>query len=157
MDEELPLRADVPTGAPPATNVFQVVRDGPILAVGDLVFADEAGTILRRETAAALCRCGSSGSKPFCDESHRRVGFLDGEAPAAEAKVQPLPDEAATTGPATIILKPTGSLRLVGPLTVIDAEGRRYPGGRASICRCGASKAKPWCDNSHRDTGFRAD
>jgi CDGSH-type Zn-finger protein len=156
-DPKDPLSNGDWTEAPAATNVFQVIRDGPILARGDLVFADEAGTVLRRETTATLCRCGHSGDKPFCDGSHRGAGFVDEVGSATEAKVQPMPDGAATTGPATVILKPTGSLRIVGPLVVIDADGRDYAGGRASICRCGASKAKPWCDNSHRDTGFRAD
>jgi len=140
-----------------ATNVFRVLRNGPLLARGDLVFADEAGKVLRRETTAALCRCGHSGNKPFCDGNHRQVGFTEGETAAPGDRVQPIADGAAGAGPVTVVLKPTGSLRLLGPLKIIDADGREHAGGRASLCRCGASRTKPWCDNAHRDIDFRAD
>jgi CDGSH-type Zn-finger protein len=44
---------------------------------------------------------------------------------------------------------------------VIDHEGGEFPlptNRRAvALCRCGASKTKPFCDGSHRDAGFRAD
>lgn len=141
----------------PRSNVFRVVRNGPLLARGDLVFASEDGQVVSRRASAALCRCGHSGSKPFCDGSHLRVAFTDPDTPPPTDKVQPLSEGEPTEGPVTIVVKPTGSLRLVGPLTVVDAEGRLHVGGRASLCRCGASKGRPWCDNTHREIGFRAD
>ena len=33
------------------------------------------GRLIREDTRVALCRCGASGNKPFCDGSHRRIGF----------------------------------------------------------------------------------
>jgi CDGSH iron-sulfur domain-containing protein 3 len=41
---------------------------------------------------------------------------------------------------------------------VVDAEGRRFalPEGPIALCRCGRSRSKPFCDASHRATGFRS-
>ncbi len=138
-------------------NVFRIQRDGPVLAQGDLVLATEDGTVLRRLQQAAFCRCGKSGHAPLCDGTHRKVGFADGPDAGGKVRVDPLPEGAPEDGPVTIVLKATGSLRLVGPLTVVDADGREHAGGRASICRCGASRTKPWCDNTHREIGFEVE
>lgn len=48
--------------------------DGPLLISGNLVIGD------RRETRAALCRCGASSNKPFCDGTHKKNGWKS-EAP----------------------------------------------------------------------------
>lgn len=140
-------------------NVVRILRDGPAVAQGDLVFAREDGTLVRRESKAFLCRCGHSANKPSCDGTHRRVGFADpaGPTPPPGTRVQPLAEGVDTAGPVTVVMKPEGSLRLLGPVTVIDADGNRHPGGRVSLCRCGASRERPWCDNAHREIGFRAD
>lgn len=51
------------------------VRNGPLYARGDLEIRDGEGNVLRRATRAALCRCGSSENKPFCDGTHVKAGF----------------------------------------------------------------------------------
>ena len=51
------------------------VRNGPIYARGDLEILDGEGNVLRRTTRAALCRCGSSENKPYCDGTHVKTGF----------------------------------------------------------------------------------
>ncbi len=50
--------------------------DGPLLLEGNVVLSGSGE--LRPIAKAALCRCGASGNKPFCDGSHRNVGFTDG-------------------------------------------------------------------------------
>lgn len=50
-------------------------RDGPLFVRGRLRIVDADGNLIREDTRLALCRCGASGNKPFCDGSHRRVGF----------------------------------------------------------------------------------
>ncbi len=49
--------------------------DGSLLVRGNLRFVDAEGRVTRTATRAALCRCGHSANKPFCDLSHLRVGF----------------------------------------------------------------------------------
>jgi uncharacterized Fe-S cluster protein YjdI/CDGSH-type Zn-finger protein len=66
-----------------AETTIVVVPDGPLFVRGDVTLADESGAVFRRDTRMALCRCGQSANKPFCDNTHRRVGFRSG-APATE-------------------------------------------------------------------------
>jgi CDGSH-type Zn-finger protein/uncharacterized Fe-S cluster protein YjdI len=49
--------------------------DGPLQVRGNLEIVSGTGRVVARVTAARLCRCGASASKPFCDGSHARVGF----------------------------------------------------------------------------------
>lgn len=51
------------------------LTNGPLLVVGPLTIIDARGAIIYRQGDTALCRCGHSGNKPFCDGSHNRVGF----------------------------------------------------------------------------------
>ncbi len=52
-----------------------------------------------------------------------------------------------------------GPLRLEGDMTIVDAEGKVFGlAGRTviSLCRCGASENKPFCDGSHARVGFQS-
>ena len=62
-------------------------RDGPLIVRGDFRLVDQDGTEIDpgRETVA-LCRCGKSGLKPFCDGTHKKVGF---RAPSAPTRSRP--------------------------------------------------------------------
>ncbi len=52
-----------------------VIPDGPLYVRGDFEIRSDDGTLLRRMTRAALCRCGQSANKPFCDNSHLEARF----------------------------------------------------------------------------------
>jgi uncharacterized Fe-S cluster protein YjdI/CDGSH-type Zn-finger protein len=49
--------------------------DGPLFLRGPVEIRDREGNLVRADTRMALCRCGHSANKPFCDDSHYRVGF----------------------------------------------------------------------------------
>lgn len=52
-----------------------------------------------------------------------------------------------------------GSLRIEGDFSLQDAEGKEFGlGGRTiiSLCRCGHSANKPFCDGSHKPSGFES-
>jgi CDGSH-type Zn-finger protein len=55
-------------------------------------------------------------------------------------------------------VKPNGSIRVTGTVEFVDGEGKVIESkSDFSLCRCGASKEKPFCDGSHREAGFQAE
>jgi len=217
-----------------------ITKNGPYLVSGGLplakqhVVTNEAGESLDwREGDAypasanyALCRCGQSAKKPFCDGTHKKVGFdgtetaghvpfakkakrldgpamslLDAESLCAfgrfcdpggqvwalvertdDAKHRKLFLHEAASCPAgrlVAIDRATGeahepalppSIGLVedtargesGPLwvrggvPVVGADGTAYEvRNRVTLCRCGASSNKPFCDGSHASVHFK--
>lgn len=60
---------EVPTSIQPRPN-------GPVFVRGNLKIVDLSGNVVREATRLALCRCGHSQNKPYCDLSHRAVGFV---------------------------------------------------------------------------------
>jgi CDGSH-type Zn-finger protein/uncharacterized Fe-S cluster protein YjdI len=61
-------RRDGPLQVTPAPN-------GPLIVAGAVEILSGTGRTISRTTRAALCRCGASQSKPFCDGSHVKIGF----------------------------------------------------------------------------------
>ena len=51
-------------------------RNGPLLVIGNLEICAGTGRTIERVTETRLCRCGGSQSKPFCDGTHLRNGFM---------------------------------------------------------------------------------
>ncbi|ASY09204.1 iron-binding protein [Candidatus Nanopelagicus limnes] len=55
-------------------------------------------------------------------------------------------------------IKKNGSIRVTGEVDFVDADGKVLETKTDfSLCRCGHSKEKPFCDGSHRDAGFVAE
>jgi uncharacterized Fe-S cluster protein YjdI/CDGSH-type Zn-finger protein len=93
----------------------------------DMGEADEVAEIVRRCPSGALL--------------YRR---LDGGAPED-------PD-----GPTTVTLVRNGPLLVTGKIEVVREDGSVETLPRATLCRCGESQHKPFCDNQHLAIGFRA-
>jgi len=49
--------------------------NGPLLVRGGVRVLDAEGNVLYEGDKAALCRCGGSANKPFCDGTHKTNGF----------------------------------------------------------------------------------
>lgn len=218
----------------------RVCVDGPYLVAGDvplvrgeIVVNDAGESVGWRETGRVptqpryqLCRCGSSGRKPFCDGSHMDVRFdgtetaghesyletavgIDGPGvrlhdarhlcaearfcdragglwnlvtECADPQTRALAEEEAMLCPSgryvicdedgggekeptlepSIVLVDDPHLGVSGPLwvrggiPVIDANGEPYEvRNRVTLCRCGHSANKPFCDGSHASVGFK--
>ncbi len=60
---------------------------------------------------------------------------------------------------ATITIRNNGSIRVEGDFTIVDQEGKPFDlAGRTmiSLCRCGQSSNKPFCDGTHSKCGFES-
>jgi CDGSH-type Zn-finger protein len=217
-----------------------VAKDGPYLVSGNIPLARQTivadadggseawseGPAIKTPHTYALCRCGQSKTKPFCDGTHAKVGF-DGSETASrepyarqatlfEGPVMMLADAeqlcafgrfcdprgqvwnqvTRTDDPAVratflrqvancpagrlvawdkarrtplepelpvsigLIEDPveecSGPLWLRGGVTVVAADGFEYERrNRVTLCRCGQSGNKPFCDGTHARTKFR--
>ncbi len=59
----------------PEETTVQPRTNGPMFLHGNLKFINALGEVIRDDTRVALCRCGESANKPFCDGTHRSIGF----------------------------------------------------------------------------------
>lgn len=59
-----------------------------------------------------------------------------------------------------VTIRDNGPYRVEGEITLIDADGTQHDlssrNGTFSLCRCGASTKKPFCDGTHSRIGFQA-
>lgn len=67
------------------------LTDGPLLIEGSTVLVDQNGSAYARRDAekCALCRCGASATKPFCDGTHKKNGFVSPPQAEANAALAP--------------------------------------------------------------------
>lgn len=213
MKSEKPRIACLPNGP------YYLLNDPTPQTVPNLVNPD--GIAYANVTGVALCRCGGSSNKPFCDGTHGKIGFTDEkQADGSADKRQSYVGEQITihdnrgicshAGYCTDNLKsvfklgeepwidpdgakareiidtirqcPSGALSYSldnvehrdqdrpprvtvtrnGPYFVtggIELIGQEMADGASSehytLCRCGASKNKPFCDGSHWHIGFK--
>ncbi len=134
---------------------IKLSRDGPYLVtVDDLT--NSKGERLFGRYGVALCRCGASNRKPFCDASHIRIGFSDArlsDRPAHEGvHDQPGPSEANAP---SIRITRNGPYEVQGFDLAIEGWSEGGSRERYSLCRCGGSKNKPFCDGTHRLINFQ--
>jgi len=143
-----------PAESAPSQNTAVLAQDGPLYAAGRIEIATSEG--VQNETRVAFCRCGASKNKPFCDNSHVEAGFADSGG-IGEGRLVPS-EEGGPEAPVAFTAAPNGPLLVSGPLTIKSADGSQScSGARGSLCRCGASKKKPFCDGTHAAIGFEAD
>lgn len=141
-------------GAPapgPGVNTATVEPNGPLFVRGELHV--QVGGVEVKDTHAALCRCGNSKNKPFCDGSHAGAGFTD-DGSLGSLKAETSREDGA------LQIKPVqnGPILTSGPLDIYGA-GQAEPVrcSRSALCRCGSSNNKPFCDGAHKAAGFVAD
>jgi CDGSH-type Zn-finger protein/uncharacterized Fe-S cluster protein YjdI len=134
----------------PRRNEVRIMPDGPLYFRGELEI--HTRTAMLKETRAALCRCGASRNKPFCDNSHEGIEFRVSDESATTATAGKAEGGVLRVRPAT-----NGPCIVEGSLTLVSNGGltRTVCGPRVAFCRCGHSRKKPFCDRSHVKAGFR--
>jgi CDGSH-type Zn-finger protein/uncharacterized Fe-S cluster protein YjdI len=72
---EPPTDPSEPLAARNGTLTVTPSKDGPLLLSGNVEIVSGTGRTLNRTTKTALCRCGRSSKKPYCDGTHGKIGF----------------------------------------------------------------------------------
>ena len=142
-------KGDIPGEPLPQVNTVGLRENGPYAFRAPMtVDGKEIGN------RATLCRCGASKNKPFCDGSHKEIGFQA----TGEPDTRPSEALAVRDGPLDICPQKNGPLEVTGNLEVISGTGRNVDRvTTARLCRCGGSKTKPFCDNTHLKIGFKSE
>jgi CDGSH-type Zn-finger protein len=225
MDPAPGMRITVTSNGPYRVEGSVPISRQTIVADGEGYSVEwRQGEAFEPRPSCALCRCGQSATKPFCDGSHVRFGFdgtetasrepytaqateqvgptlalTDAQSLCAFARFcdaagqvwnlveQPGPDAARLTAQEAALcpsgrlvawdrksgaaLEPAfepsigivsdpgqgvaGPLWVRGGIPITAADGEPYEvRNRVTLCRCGASRNKPFCDASHAEIGF---
>jgi len=135
-------------------NTIMVRPDGPLICSSEIkvVIQDENNNAIATEKELALCRCGQSNNKPFCDGSHKQTGFTANQE-FSDERSDLLPEH---HGELIISVKPDAMLLIKSPATLFSRSGHSVTTRtKGALCRCGASKNKPFCDRQHKQCGFK--
>lgn len=131
-------------------NEAMVTNGGPLQITGNITLVNEDGSV-QYANHLTLCRCGASGAKPTCDGQHLEVEFLNA------GKITEVSEIPASHRPSKITISciKDGPITFRGRLRLHNQFGQECVKMRGSLCRCGQSTNKPFCDGSHERMGFR--
>ncbi len=142
---------------PDAVNSVKIETDGPLYVRGTLRLVNDDDSELGTDVRAALCRCGASKHKPFCDNTHLKTKFEATDVLADNMK-RSSEDAPAENVTLTIQRTENGPLLLEGDFEIISSDGETvFRGENTALCRCGGSSNKPFCDGTHHSIGFEAE
>lgn len=199
---------------------IEVSKNGPYIVKNLNNFRNSKGVFIETRPLMALCRCGGSGNKPFCDGTHEKIGFsgdkqktrvpdkmddyegkkitihdnrgvcshighcTDNLSSVFRMKTEPWidPDGANPEKIAKVIrMCPSGALsytkdealyrdyprepeifvghnrpyHIVGDIELKDPDGSKPESkDHYTLCRCGKSRNKPFCDGTHWHVNF---
>lgn len=68
-----------------AETSINIIKNGPYIVTGPVELKDADGNTYPAEKRMALCRCGASTTKPFCDGTHSKIGFQAAEKAVPES------------------------------------------------------------------------
>ena len=68
-----------------ADVTIDIMKNGPLIVNGEVELRDSEGQAYPGKKRMALCRCGASTTKPFCDGTHSKIGFQAAERAVPES------------------------------------------------------------------------
>ena len=145
---------EVKTEKPVYPGYSIMVRpDGPLICKGDqdITLLNAEGQVILKDKEFALCRCGLSKNKPFCDGSHKAntAEMTQSFSDERQESIEGIDDEL------TITVKENAMYSFNGPVTIFSRDGlSKTTRNRGALCRCGHSANKPFCDVQHKKQGF---
>lgn len=140
---------------PPQKNTISLSPDGPVYFRGNIEVQDHNGNVLLQDSRWALCRCGKSGNKPACDNTHSKINF---EAHASFDKSS-LREENPSDDGSKLVLKAMkdGPVLVEGKYQIYSETSQPVNCSKnIALCRCGGSSNKPFCDGTHKKIGFES-
>ena len=138
-----------------AGNSIMVRPDGPLICKGDslITLKNANGDIIAKEKEFALCRCGLSKTKPFCDGTHKKSN-IEMNQNFNDKRTENI---AGVEEELTIHVKENAMYSVLGAVTIYSRDGSsKTTRKKAALCRCGHSENKPFCDIKHKKCGFVA-
>jgi CDGSH-type Zn-finger protein len=138
--------------------------NGPYRVEGSVPLEGPEGQPYELKPAYSLCRCGQSASKPYCDATHKECGFVGTETAESGDRPHFHPTSVPAIDALPVKMGSVPLIRVVrdGPYEVLGSPTLTFSDGRLCetrsfyrLCRCGASKNKPFCDDTHLQIGFR--
>jgi len=129
--------------------------NGPLICKGDtdITLQDENAKIILKDKEFALCRCGLSKNKPFCDGAHKtkKLKMTQAFDDEREENINGIVADLIIT------VKIDAMYSIEGPVTIFSRDGvSNTTRTKAALCRCGFSEKKPFCDVKHKKCGFIA-
>ena len=55
--------------------IVETIQDGPLMVYGNMTVKHDGDEHSKESKVTAFCRCGASENKPYCDGSHKKIGF----------------------------------------------------------------------------------
>ena len=131
-------------------NEVLVSNGGPLQITGNITLINEDGRV-RYANDLSLCRCGHSRSRPVCDDQHVVKEFLH------SGKIFEVSEITASSHPnrVTFSCVKDGPIKFLGRIRLHNQSGQECMKMHGSLCRCGQSAKKPFCDGSHSRVGFK--
>jgi len=131
-------------------NEVLITNGGPLQITGNITLVHEDGRV-QYANHLSLCRCGHSRSKPVCDDQHVDMEFLH------SGKIYEVSEVAASKRPSKITVSciKDGPITFRGRIRLHNQFRQECVKIRGSLCRCGQSANKPFCDGSHERVGFK--
>ena len=134
-------------------NSIMVRPNGPLICKGDadITLQNAEGEVILKDNEFALCRCGLSKNKPFCDGSHKADGIEMAQSFTDEREE----DINGNVDNLIITVKNNSMYSVKGPVTIFSRDGlSKTTRTKTALCRCGHSENKPFCDGKHNRYDF---